>query len=560
MAAIEVRSGKHTGERFDLNKDETIVGRYPFCDIVLSEANVSRQHTRFVGTPDGYFVEDMNSLNGTFVNGQKIAKRTKLNANDRVHIYEILVIFQLSDAPSQNDISDDEKTSQAAALSQEHLVNDDESNIVNALNAAAGPSLEAYTKQKLKAVLELTALLGSTLDIDEVLPKILDGLFQLFPQSDRGYILFGEAAEDLVLRAEKQKKEGTVVSSSLGPISRSMGQRVMSRGEAILSADVFHDEALQIADSVLDFPMRSMMCAPLIGPMRKPLGIIYLDTNNPEERFEEEDLEVLVSVAQVAGQAVEYAQTHRAFVELDRRKRELAMAREVQLHFLPQRRPDLENYEFFNFYQSAEQIGGDYHGYIPLPDGRLAIAVGDVSGKGVSAALLMARLCSDVRYCLATSTTPADAVYRLNVELSDPTRDSCFVTFTLAVLNPTTNVITVVNAGHMPPILRRADGGLEELGFDEGGPPLGCDESLEYGQVECELQVDDVVVMYTDGISEAMNTDNDLFGVSRVRSHIATGPESVHDLGTTLLANVEKFVDNRKQADDMCLVAFSRSR
>jgi sigma-B regulation protein RsbU (phosphoserine phosphatase) len=332
----------------------------------------------------------------------------------------------------------------------------------------------------------------------------------------------------------------------------------MSRGEAILSADVFHDEALQIADSVLDFPMRSMMCAPLIGPMRKPLGIIYLDTNNPEERFEEEDLEVLVSVAQVAGQAVEYAETHRAFVELDRRKRELAMAREVQLHFLPQRRPDLANYEFFSFYQSAEQIGGDYHGYITLPDGRVAIAVGDVSGKGVSAALLMARLCSDVRYCLATSTTAAEAVHRLNVELSDPARDSCFVTFTLAVLNPATNVITVVNAGHMPPILRRA-GGIEELGFDQGGPPLGCDESLEYGQMEYELHVGDLVVMYTDGISEAMNDESELYGAARVRSHIASGPAGVDALGSSLLESVELFANKRKQGDDMCIVAFSRT-
>ena len=139
-------------------------------------------------------------------------------------------------------------------------------------------------------------------------------------------------------------------STTLGPISHTVAGRVMSKGEAVLLADGVDAEELDLGDSVLDFPIRSMMCAPLIGPMQKPLGIIYVDTNDPNERFHEDDLEVLLSVAATAGQAVEYAAAHEARMRLVRRERELAMAKQVQLHFLPQRRPQVPGYRFFDYY------------------------------------------------------------------------------------------------------------------------------------------------------------------------------------------------------------------
>src|SRR5690606_6680614 len=133
--------------------------------------------------------------------------------------------------------------------------------------------------------------------------------------------------------------------------------------------------------------------------------------------FTQQDLDVLVSVALLAGQAVEYAQIHHSLLDLDRQKRDLAMAKEVQQHFLPARRPEVPHYHFYDFYRPAEQVAGDYFDYIERPDGRLAMVLGDVAGKGVTAALLMARLCSDVRYALLTSPAPAEALRRLNEEI-----------------------------------------------------------------------------------------------------------------------------------------------
>ena len=160
-----------------------------------------------------------------------------------------------------------------------------------------------------------------------------------------------------------------------------------------------------------------------------------------------------------------------ASLRLDRRERELATAREVQLHFLPQAAPEMPGYRFFEYYQAADDVGGDYFGYIPLNDGRLAIAMGDVSGKGVSAALFMARLCSEVRFSVATSNSPEEAMQRLNRELSDPLLDDRFVTFQLAVLDPQQHTLTIVSAGHMPPILRSGrTGAVEYVGQMRQGP------------------------------------------------------------------------------------------
>ena len=152
----------------------------------------------------------------------------------------------------------------------------------------------------------------------------------------------------------------------------------------------------------------------------------------------------------------------------------MAMARDMQLHFLPQRQPSLPNYQFFHFYRAAEEVGGDYFGYIPLPDGRLALALGDVSGKGVPAALLMARLCSDTRACLIDAATPAEGVARLNNEVLEPILGGRFVTFVLCVLDPIRHEVTIVNAGHPSPLLRRAESGkVFALGEAEKGMPLG---------------------------------------------------------------------------------------
>ena len=229
------------------------------------------------------------------------------------------------------------------------------------------------------------------------------------------------------------------------------------------------------------------------------------------------------------------------------------------MHFLPHARPLVPGYRFFDYYEAAEDVGGDYFGYIPLADGRLAIALGDVSGKGVSAALLMARLCSEVRYCLAVSSTPVEAIERLNRELAGATLNDRFVTFLLCVLDPREQSLEIVNAGHLPPLRRRA-GTVTKLGLAEAGPPLGYDASQRYAAFSTPLEEVDTIILYTDGISEARSPADTIYGTQRVCRILADGPSEVEAVAGKILESVDRFVAGRPQADDICLLAFGREK
>jgi serine phosphatase RsbU (regulator of sigma subunit) len=264
-------------------------------------------------------------------------------------------------------------------------------------------------------------------------------------------------------------------------------------------------------------------------------------------------------MAVTAGQAVEYAHAHEARLRLDRRERELVTAKQVQLHFLPQSRPDVPGYRFFDYYSSAEEVGGDYYGYVPLPDGRIAVAIGDVSGKGITAALVMARLCSEVRYRLVTAPDPGLAVLKLNEELSKPENDAWFVTFVLCILDPRSSQLTIINAGHKAPICRRSESGsVEELGTHSAGLPLGCDASVAYTPFTATLRPGDALIMYTDGINEAMNPKDKLYGNKRVQESIAQGAQHLEELCSGLLSDVRQFTEDRLQNDDICLIGLQR--
>jgi serine phosphatase RsbU (regulator of sigma subunit) len=170
----------------------------------------------------------------------------------------------------------------------------------------------------------------------------------------------------------------------------------------------------------------------------------------------------------------------------------------------------------------------------------------------------MARLSSDVRYCLASEATPAEAMNRINATFSRSGWQDRFVTFVMAVIDANKQEVTVVNAGHMPPLLHLASGSIEEIGTNEAGLPLGIDDAQEYSQMTHQLAPGDLVVMFTDGISEAMNAQGDLYGLARLREKLAGVEVRDVKFGRTILDDVKQFVGGRAQSDDMCLVCFGR--
>jgi phosphoserine phosphatase RsbU/P len=291
------------------------------------------------------------------------------------------------------------------------------------------------------------------------------------------------------------------------------------------------------------------------------LGVIQIDTLDQRNRFSNEDLDVLASAACQAAFAVENAQLHEAAVREQAMKRELNVAHEVLRGFLPAAAPQIEQYEFFNFYEPANQLGGDYYDYIPLSGGRLAVVVADVSGKGIPASLLMARLSADARYCLASEPSPAGAVARLNRIFCSSGWEDRFVTLVLTVLDPRRHEVTIVNAGHLPPLLRSGGKVSEAVSEEETRLPLGVDHEVEYVQTTAPLAAGDSLTLFTDGITEAMDEHDGLYGLDRLRAELAAEPapaEGVAGLSRRILADVRRFAGSRSQSDDMCLVSFGR--
>mgnify|MGYP002622676760 CR=1 FL=1 len=563
MPTLEVNTESGEKQFYELSADDMIVGRDQFCDIVLRRHTVSRQHARIVRGEDGYYIEDLSSLNGTYLNGRRLEGRTLIKDQDRIHVYEVVTVFH-EGAPDEVRAALEESTDgEPRKLEEEPLPEEpaDQAQssartmLVEPKSNEAAP--DPGSQARFRAALKISVDLEGGQEIDEILPKILDSLFEMFPQAVRGYTLLAEGADGhLVPRAIKHRQSESGHSVTFGPISRKTALHVMSTAEAILMDEGQAEESDDGA-SIFEARSLSMICAPLMGPSRSPLGILYLDTTDAKQRFRQEDLDVLVTVATIAGEHLESVSGAESSAEAGSHQRKLGTAKQVQMQFLPQNRPQVEGYCFYDYYQPADEVGGDYYGYILLPDGRLALTIGDVAGKGVSAALLMAHFFFFFRYCLTVSETPAEAVNQLNQDLSAEMLNYHFVTFALCVLDPAEHRLTIVNAGHLPPVRRRGSV-IEELGGAEGGFPLGCDANHSYQQIEMELEPGDAIVMYTDGISEAMNAKGDVFGSKRIREAIIRSPLGVERVGQTLLDDVRRFVRGRLPSDDICVVCFGR--
>jgi phosphoserine phosphatase RsbU/P len=563
MAILRALQGLNPGQSLPLEGPVIVLGRHPACDIVLESAAVSRQHARILNIDGNFHIEDLHSRNGTHVNGKLLTGRRLLKENDEIAICELSFAFHTSaveesDTPSSvgskteagqgATIVDDEEPSSGATIMSQLEVSDD----------SMGTRLQVNTEAKLKALLEISRNLGRALELGEVLPKLLDSLFKIFIQADRGFIVLRDPQTGkLVPQAIKYRTAEDTQSIKL---SRTIINSVIASKQAILSADAASDVRFEMSESIVDFRIRSMMCAPLVTGEGHAFGVIQIDTQDSRNRFNREDLDVLASVACQAAFAVENAQLHETALREQAIKRELAVAHEVQRGFLPAQSPKVEGYDFFEFYESANALGGDYYDYVELSGGRLAVVLGDVSGKGISASLLMAKLSAEVRYCLASEPTPAAAADRLNRVFCDRAWEDRFVTLVFAVLDPARHEAVIVNAGHLPPLLRRDKDAVEPMAETVAGMPLGVDPQTTYEQCVVALQPGESLILFTDGITDAMNLKDELYTAQRLKIQLSDYADGVGTLGRRVLTDVRRFVGSRQQNDDMCLVCFGRRR
>jgi serine phosphatase RsbU (regulator of sigma subunit) len=289
------------------------------------------------------------------------------------------------------------------------------------------------------------------------------------------------------------------------------------------------------------------------------LGVIQVDARSTGRKFTYEDLDLLVSLAYQVAVSYQNAKLHEIALTEKILEREMNIANTVQRGLLPLAPPNIPNYGFYDFYRPAKYLGGDYYDYIMLPDGRLVFALGDVSGKGVAASLLMAKLSAEVRSGLIIESTFEATVQRLNRVFCEPRWDNRFITFFFGVLNPATNEIVFHNAGHVPPILVSPDGTVDMLGEPKIGLPLGVMDDTEYPESSFVIQNGQTLVIISDGITDAMNSQGQYFTTEGVLNYLKkVRTESVLEFGKNLINAIHSFAGREPQSDDQSLIVLGR--
>jgi len=536
---------------YGLDGDVTVMGRAPECQIQLDSNMVSRRHAQVVREGNAFYLEDLGSGNGTFLNGKRIAARTPLKGDDRLKLGPILLRFETGATSRKRDAEPD-------TMFHIEISGDETATIVESAETTGGfGGLEVQPEAKLRAVIEITRSLAGTVDLQAIVPLILDTLFSIFPQADRGCILLKDAESgQMVPVAQKHRR---AEADETVKLSRTILNKVLKDRSGILSADATSDSRFEAAASISSLTIRSMMCVPLLQLDGEPMGVINLDTQNVLSRFTKDDLNLLLAVAGQAALSYESARLLTSHMEKLKQDSEIAIAKNVQQALLPKSLPTVAGYDFFASYDTALAVGGDYYDAILLDNGKICLSFGDVAGKGVPASLVMSRISSVVQSTLRYVDDPGEAVEAINNHMCASAVEGRFVTYILAIVDTISHEMRLVIAGHMSPMVRKPDGTIEEFDEESVGIPVGVLEDYPFDVLSRTIQPGETVLFYTDGVSEAMNPAGDLYGDKRVREFLRKSRGKPAEIGKALLADVRSHANGRDQNDDITIMVFGRN-
>ncbi len=535
MPQLFVIAGRVKDVTFALTTEKAIIGRDSTCNVRLRDdrprPKVSRIHAVIVCEDHRYYHKDGDgatrpSLNGTTLNGETIhlPGRRLLKDNDEIGIADYTLVFQ-DDVP-QGDPG--EQSTIDVALP----VGPDDSSVILAMPI-----------ERLESLLKITNRLSHILELDALLSEVVEILLQIFKQADRSFLIVADGPhKSLVPRIFKTRQTESKVTG--------FSTRIVQESIKTLHGVLSNDPGLGLS---------SVACAPLWTTKKEPIGALLLDTVG-KKLFTQDDVDLLLNVADQVSIALSNAHYHQDALRWEGHKRDLAMARGVVTSFLPERLPEIAGYEFFASYESALEVGGDCYDFVPLAHNQLGVLVGDVSGKGVAAALVMTRFSAETRACLRTSSDLGSAVRQLNQLMQPLGATSRFITLAVAQLDPHSHTVSLVNAGHPRPLLLlHAAGKLVEMDRDEcEGPLFGVLDDYQYGAYRFTLEPGDAVFLFSDGVVDAMNVNDERFGVDGVRRVLDGATAAPHELGEKILRAIDQHVAGHRQHDDTTLVCFGR--
>jgi phosphoserine phosphatase RsbU/P len=524
-----------TGERLS-------VGRSSAAELCFPEdAGLSRQHFAFEVEGDDWTVQDLGSKNGTFVNNIPLKARLVLRAGDRITAGHLVILYSPEAKLPEPGVVVFEGGDAGSSPSTSTVITSLEGANQTLAIERPGPKTSASLQALVRAGLELS----ENRPLAELFPVILDLSIEAV-NAQRGVVMLLEGDR---LVAKAHNGEGFRISTAVR-------DRVIQEKSSVLVRDAQLDDAFRGRMSIVEQKVHTMMAVPLQVKDRT-IGLIYVDSPFVLREFTKDDLSLLTVMANVAATRIENVRLAE-IEEQDRLiKRDLSQAAEIQGGMLPAAPPQIHGLDLAGFNAPCRTVGGDYYDFFKYSEGRVGLALGDVSGKGMPASLMMMALHARVQVLAEDPGDLASFMARLNKTTCANCPSNRFITFFFSVLDSTTGELRFANAGHNPPILVRASGQAEML--EGGGPVLGILPTAPYHEKRASLGNGDMLVLYSDGVTEANDVNQNEFGEERfieVLKQHRTQPAAA--IVQAVNGELAQFAAGAPQADDITLLVARR--
>jgi phosphoserine phosphatase RsbU/P len=558
MPSLVFLAGPIAGRRYKLADGEYVIGRRSDCQIFVPDMRVSRQHARLWKEGDGWTLEDLGSNNGTFINGVKVQQGTLLRHDDEIMIANNRIRVEARDTPEVRATEGgpavtivDTAGSSSIIRSREDTGSGRMPIVSSGMISIADQRAIRLIERKLDALTQILHATASSDTADALLQKLVDALLDLFPQAeDVGVLVEDERTGELKVQVQKHRAGPTSATDKqpYGGDLRIPGtiiQHVVSDRRGVLLGE--HTDAN-------DEGVGTRMGAPLIYHGAH-YGVVYVESKLAG--FRQEDVDLLQAIATQAGLAIHATRVAAQLARREKLERDLRVARQIQRSLLPANVPQVVGLDFAVHYEPAYQIGGDFYDFIWHDPAHLGLAVGDVSGKAISAALYMARLTSELRSRAAIARTPSRLLRRVNQEIANLGDDGMFATLVYCIYDLENRSLVFTNAGHCVPLLRRGDRVFPLQAERAHTPPLGVTPELDAGEARVQLHSGDMLLMVSDGILEARDARGNEYGLSRLSRRIRTARGGPEDVIKAILADIDSHAAEQAQGDDMTIVAMS---
>jgi sigma-B regulation protein RsbU (phosphoserine phosphatase) len=510
-----------------LRGDRVTVGRSSATELCFPEdAGLSRQHLVLEREGDEWSVQDLGSKNGTLVNNIPLRAKLRLKAGDRITAGHLAIVYDAGRGGPPSDKVVFFESPEAEAPSTSTVITSLEGALSNQ-TIVDHPTPRGATQ--IQALIRAGQELADRGSLTDLFPRILDLSIEAVG-AQRGVVM---ALEGDRLEVKANKGEGFRISSAVR-------DRVINEKNSVLVRDAQLDEAFRERMSIVEQKVRTLMAVPLQTKDRT-IGLIYVDSPNMFRAFTKDDLSLLTVMANVAAIRIEHARLAEV-EEMERR-----MARELE------QAADLAGYN-----SPCRTVGGDYFDFFKYPNGRVAMVLGDVSGKGMPASLMMMGLQARVQVLADEPQNLAAVMNRLNKVTCLNCPSNRFITFFFCVLDAATGDLAYCSAGHNPPVLVRTNGDVEHL--DGGGPPLGILSVANYLEYRARLEPGDVLAIYSDGVTEATNAKEEEFGDERFAEVLQRNRgRSAAEIVATVNEGLTAFAAGSPPADDITLVVARRT-